>query len=172
MAVQESKHDLGDSVSPVLVASWVRVALSCCCLQKALCMFEGQVLRPREDLKHGFPLFTQCEYMLISRPVSSLVEKKSPHSCLHTMEQQTNWVTFAFIYTDEEYFTACWFFASRPFMESFWAHSTLPSLTNLSSAHQTHASVALHKDLSVFPSEVSAPLPIPALWPRSRLSFP
>lgn len=76
MAVQESKHDLGDSVSPVLVASWVRVALSCCCLQKALCMFEGQVLRPREDLKHGFPLFTQCEYMLISRSVSSLVEKK------------------------------------------------------------------------------------------------
>lgn len=110
-----------------------------------------------------------CAYLKVSLKFGG--KKKSTQSSARE-EQQTNWVTFTFIYTDEEYVTACWFFASRPSMEPFWAHSTLPSLTNLSSAHQTHACAALHKDLSVFPSEASALLSVPALWPRSTLSFP
>lgn len=60
VTVQENKQDLGDSplklsVSPV-PTSWVLVVFSCCCLWKAQCVFEGHVLRPKEDPKHGFPV--------------------------------------------------------------------------------------------------------------------
>lgn len=113
--------------------------------------------------RYRFPVSISFVHVrLVPRPTSSLV--KTSHSHLHMMEQQTNWAEFTFIYTGEGYFAACWFFASRPFMEPFWPLSTLPSPTNLSSTHQTHACAA-QQGLCSAPSHPQLPL-----QPTSSLS--